>query len=137
MNKLFKINEKDNVAVALCDLKKGYTENGVTLSRDVPFGHKVLLEDVKAEQDIIKYGYPIGCAKENIAAGEYVHAHNLKTKLGKGQVSYSYTGDSCKYTPRLTDLTFSGYERENGEVGIRNEIWIIPTVGCVNTLCEA
>lgn len=137
MNKLFKINEKDNVAVALCDLKKGYTENGVTLSRDVPFGNKVLLEDVKAEQDIIKYGYPIGCAKEDIAAGEYVHAHNLKTKLGKGQVSYSYTGDSCEYSPRRTELTFSGFERENGDVGIRNEIWIIPTVGCVNTLCEA
>lgn len=64
MNKLFKINDKDTVAVALCDLKAGYSENGITLKSDVPFGHKVLIKDTPAGQDIIKYGYPIGLAKK-------------------------------------------------------------------------
>lgn len=136
MNKLFKIHEKDNVAVALCDLKAGYSENGVTLNSDVPFGHKVLLCDVPAGEDIIKYGYPIGRAVHDLTAGEYVHSHNLKTHLGDGPVSYFYTGGANTYSPEHTDRTFNGYKRENGDVGIRNELWIIPTVGCVNKLCE-
>lgn len=136
MNKLFKINEKDNVAVALCNLKAGYSENGVTLNSDVPFGHKVLLCDVPAGEDIIKYGYPIGRAVHDLTAGEYVHSHNLKTHLGDGSTSYFYTGGSNTYSPEHTDMTFNGYKRENGDVGIRNELWIIPTVGCVNKLCE-
>ncbi len=137
MNKLFRINELDNVAVALCDLKKGYTENGVTLQSDVPCGHKVLLEDIKANQNIIKYGYPIGYAAQNISAGEYIHSHNLKTNLGKGQFTDSYKFSGNKYAPVKNDITFDGYERAHGEVGVRNEIWIIPTVGCVNNLCDA
>lgn len=136
MNKLFKINEKDNVAVALCDLKSGYSESGVTLKSDVPFGHKVLLHDVPAGEEIIKYGYPIGRVTKALTAGEYVHSHNLITSLGDWPVSYVYTGGSNTYSPEYTDLTFLGYQRENGDVGIRNEIWIIPTVGCVNKLCE-
>ena len=136
MNKLFKIHEKDNVAVALCDLTAGYSENGVTLISDVPFGHKVLLCDVPAGEDIIKYGYPIGRAVHDLTAGEYVHSHNLKTHLGDGPVYYFYTGGSNTYSPEHTDRTFNGYKRENGDVGIRNELWIIPTVGCVNKLCE-
>lgn len=136
MNKLFKINENDTVAVALCDLKAGYSENGVTLKSDVPFGHKVLLKDTRAGQNIIKYGYPIGHAKQDVFAGDYIHSHNLETNLGDGPVSYFANGDFYGYFPKKTNMTFKGYKRENGSVGIRNEIWIIPTVGCVNKLCE-
>lgn len=136
MNKLFKINENDTVAVALCDLKAGYSEHGVTLKNDVPFGHKVLLKDTAAGQNVIKYGYPIGHAKQDLFAGDYVHSHNLKTNLGDGPASYFVNGDFDGYFPEKTNITFKGYQRENGSVGIRNEIWIIPTVGCVNKLCE-
>lgn len=136
MNKLFKINENDTVAVALCDLKAGYSENGVTLKSDVPFGHKVLLKDTRAGQNIIKYGYPIGRAKQDVFAGDYIHSHNLETNLGDGPVSYFANGDFYGYFPEKTSMIFKGYKRENGSVGIRNEIWIIPTVGCVNKLCE-
>lgn len=136
MNKLFKINDKDTVAVALCDLKAGYSENGITLKSDVPFGHKVLIKDTPAGQDIIKYGYPIGLAKKDLFAGDYVHSHNLETSLGDGPTTYFYNGNFDGYFSEKTDLTFKGYKRDDGSVGIRNEIWIIPTVGCVNKLCE-
>lgn len=94
MRKLFQIKDADTVAVALCDLKAGYSENGVTLKQDVPFGHKVLLKDTPAGQDIIKYGCPIGCAKADLFAGEYVHSHNMRTGLGDSPVSYFYLGRS-------------------------------------------
>lgn len=136
MRKLFQIKDADTVAVTLCDLKAGYSENGVTLKQDVPFGHKVLLKDTPAGQDIIKYGCPIGCAKADLFAGDYVHSHNMRTGLGDGPVSYFYLGGSNEYAPAHSDLTFMGYERANGKIGIRNDIWIIPTVGCVNKLCE-
>lgn len=137
MNKLFKINENDNVAVALCDLKAGFSENGITLKSDVPFGHKVLLKDVPKGGQIIKYGWPIGRALHALTAGDYVHSHNLKTDLAGAENGYEYSGgykSPCK-SPRI-DRCFSGYRRENGEAGVRNELWIIPTVGCVNKLCE-
>lgn len=136
MNKLFKINENDTVAVALCDLKAGYSENGITLKSDIPFGHKVLIKDTSAGQDIIKYGYPIGYAKKDLFAGDYVHSHNLQTSLGDGPEAYFFSGNFYSYFPEKTELTFKGYQRDDGSVGIRNEIWIIPTVGCVNKLCD-
>lgn len=136
MNKLFKINENDTVAVALCDLKAGYSENGITLKSDIPFGHKVLIKDTSAGQDIIKYGYPIGYAKKDLFAGDYVHSHNLQTSLGDGPEAYFFSGNFDSYFPEKTELTFKGYQRDDGSVGIRNEIWIIPTVGCVNKLCD-
>lgn len=136
MNNLFIINEKDTVAVALRDLKAGYTEKGITLKSNVPFGHKVLLKDTPAGHDIIKYGCRIGYVMEDLFAGDYIHSHNMRTELDDGPVSYCYVNGSDAYTPKHTDRTFRGYKRENGDVGIRNEIWIIPTVGCVNKLCE-
>ena len=85
MNNIFKINEKDNVAVALCDLEKGYSENGITLADNVPFGHKILLTDIKAGEPVIKYGYKIGTVTENLTAGSYIHSHNLKTSLKENE----------------------------------------------------
>lgn len=102
----------------------------------VQTGHKRAIKDIAKGEAVIKYGYSIGNATSDIKAGEHVHSHNLKTGLKEGN---TYT-----YEPNLTELkfedvknaTFEGYLRENGDVGIRNEIWIVNTVGCVNALAE-
>ncbi|MGN0028755.1 MAG: UxaA family hydrolase [Marinilabiliaceae bacterium] len=130
-----KINPDDNVVVAIQPLAKGevITVDGrdITLRDDVPAGHKVLLKDLKAGENVIKYGYPIGHAKDDKQAGSWMNENNIKTNLA-GLLNYSYN-------PKLVDVsapdegrTFKGYVRKNGDVGVRNEIWIIPTVGCVN-----
>ena len=134
MNKLLVINERDNVAVALCNLKKGYTENGITLLSDVPFGHKVLLSDLNCGENVIKYGCPIGHVTENCKKGSYVHEHNLKTNLNE-TAEYSFD-KPVAYTPEKTDVTVNAYKRKNGKIGVRNELWLIPTVGCVNKTAE-
>lgn len=130
MNKLYKINENDNVAIALEPLKKGYSEGEITLLDDIPFGHKVLLCDLRAGDNIVKYSNPIGHLTADAAAGSHVHEHNLKTNLSD-IIEYKFSGGK-EYKPQKSDLAFDGYVRENGRVGTRNEIWIIPTVGCVN-----
>ena len=117
--KQIKINEKDNVAVMLeGDLK----------------GHKIALKDIKSGENVIKYGYPIGHATEDIKAGEHVHTHNLKTNLS-GVLEYTYE-PKLAGTSVTDKRTFMGYVREDGSVGIRNEIWIVNTVGCVNKTSE-
>ncbi len=98
-------------------------------------GHKYALRDIKEGENIIKYGNPIGHAVVDIKKGEHVHSHNVKTNLSSN-LEYTYTPD---YTPTVkvtSDQTFMGYVRENGDVGIRNEIWIINTVGCVNKIAK-
>lgn len=130
MNKLYKIHDEDNVAIALEPLKKGYAEQGVTLLDDIPFGHKVLLYDMKAGENIVKYSNPIGHLVCDTKAGSHIHEHNLKTNLGD-RFEYSFSGGMA-YHPSESGLTFNGYVRGNGEAGVRNEIWIISTVGCVN-----
>lgn len=134
MDKLLKIHADDNVAVALEDLKAGYSEDGLTLLNDVPFGHKVLLCDLKKGENVIKYGYPIGHILADTKMGDYVHEHNIKTNLSS-KLEYSYTGDN-EYKPSPCDLTIEAFKRANGDIGIRNEIWIIPTVGCVNKTAQ-
>ncbi len=134
MNKLFKINENDNVAITLEPLKKGEVENSITLLNDIPFGHKVLLEDKKENDNIIKYGNPIGHLTRDCKKGEHIHEHNLKTNLND-IITYNFEGDN-EYKPEKCDITFDGYIRENGKVATRNEIWIIPTVGCVNNTAK-
>jgi altronate hydrolase len=136
--KLLRINEKDNVAVALEDIKKNeiIIFDGISLKAGeaVDRGHKIALEDIAEGEDIIKYGFPIGHAIRPILAGEYIHTHNIKTNL-KGLMDYSYSPVS-NGKPALLPSKFMGYKRENGDVGIRNEIWIINTVGCVNKTAE-
>ena len=110
------INKLDNVEVNL--------ENG----------HKYALCDIKEGENIIKYGNPIGHATTDIKKGEHIHTHNIKTNLS-GNLEYKYSG-GMSYSFNESDKTFLGYVRENGDVGIRNEIWIIPTVGCVNKIAE-
>ena len=134
MSKLFKINDKDNVAVALEELKKGEIIDNIKLLNDIPFGHKVLLNDLKSGENIIKYGNPIGHLTIDCKKGEHIHEHNLKTNLSD-IIEYKYCGEN-EYQPKKCDVTFNGYLRQDGRAATRNEIWIIPTVGCVNNTAK-
>ena len=135
MTESIKINPADNVAVAIHDLKKDEQVNvgamHITLLSDIPAGHKFALTDIPEGGNIIKYGYPIGHAIENVMKGGWVNEKNIKTNL-EGVLEYTYNPKSATLNIPDRKLTFKGYKRANGEVGIRNEIWIIPTVGCVN-----
>ncbi len=135
MSTYIKINPADNVAVVIHPMNKGevIAVDGcnITLLQDVPAGHKVALKDIATEEHIIKYGAPIGHALTSIACGEWVNEKNIKTNL-EGLLDYTYTPIDTTLDIPVTNLTFEGYRRANGDVGIRNEIWIIPTVGCVN-----
>ena len=111
------INKLDNVDINLAD------------------GHKYALRDIKAGEDIIKYGNPIGHATCDIKAGEHVHTHNVKTNLS-GNLEYSYQPRFYETERYTEERYFMGYVRENGDVGIRNEIWIVNTVGCVNKVAQ-
>ena len=130
-----KIHPTDNVAVALRALAKGTAVSGITLTDDIPAGHKFALCDIAADGNIMKYGAPIGCAAEDISVGAWVHTHNTKTNLSD-VIAYTYAPIHPTVEPQ-PPKTFRGYRRSNGKVGIRNEIWIIPTVGCVNSPAEA
>lgn len=134
-----KINPADSVVVCLRAMKAGETISAdgkeITLLQDVPAGHKVLIEDKNEGEDIIKYGYPIGHAKKDLKAGEWVNENNLKTNLA-GTLEYTYNPVDDKLSIAKENRTFKGYIRKNGEVGVRNEIWVVPTVGCVNGIAE-
>lgn len=138
MNSFIKINPLDDVAVALSPLNKGsrldVDGNIVTLIEDIPQGHKFSLRDIKEKEPIIKYGYPIGNATKDILKGSHVHTHNLKTGLND-LLEYTYN-PNFKELEASEKRTFKGYLRENGKVGVRNEIWIIPTVGCMNSVAS-
>ncbi len=134
-----KINPADSVVVCLRNFAKGeqIDVDGtiITLRQDTPMGHKVLIADTPAGNNIIKYGYPIGHAMHDLQAGEWVNENNLKTNLS-GTLAYEYHPVNESLTIAHEGKTFNGYVRKNGEVGIRNEIWIVPTVGCVNGIAE-
>ena len=98
-------------------------------------GHKYALKDITKGEKIIKYGFPIGIAKEDIKAGAHIHTHNLKTALA-GEQEYTYTPEEIEMKSEKPRM-ISAYLRENGEIGIRNDIWIIPTVGCVNGIAQS
>ena len=133
--KYIKINPDDNVAVALQDLCKGEVVEGVTLQTDVPRGHKVLLDSLRAGDDVIKYGFPIGHVTGNVFAGTKVDHSCIKTNL-EGLLEYRYEPALVNIEPAASKRTFRGYRRADGQVGIRNQIWVIPTVGCVNGICQ-
>ena len=139
MQDIVKINRNDNVAVALRPVSMGETicveGTDVAVTEDIPQGHKFALRDIRSGEEVVKYGFRIGYAKEDIKAGSWVHVHNVKTALGD-VLTYDYIPDGRDVEP--TDhVFFDGYRRADGKVGIRNEIWIIPTVGCVNSIAKA
>ncbi len=137
--KYLKINAADNVAVAISDLKAGETITvdgaDIRVNQDVPAGHKVALKDFAEGENVIKYGYPIGHAKEAIRKGDWINEHKIKTNLA-GLLDYTYNPVKADLDIPHKNLTFKGYRRKNGDVGVRNEIWIIPTVGCVNGIAN-
>ena len=134
-----KINPADSVVVCLAPKKKGdiISVDGqqITVNQDTPAGHKVLIKNVKQGENIIKYGYPIGHAREELKAGDWVNENNLKTNLS-GTLEYTYRPVNESLKIKNDNRTFKGYVRKNGDVGVRNEIWIVPTVGCVNGIAE-
>lgn len=134
--KVIKIHPSDNVAVAIKTIKaqeifeidgKEYVSKA-----DIMAGHKVAMEPIVAGENIIKYGFPIGRAKVDIAVGEHVHSHNVKSNLGD-LLTYDYE-PHIQEIEKVPSRTFMGYCRKDGKVGIRNEVWIVPTVGCVNSI---
>ncbi len=141
MKEFIKINPADNVAVAISELKKGTVidvdGDSITLVTDVPAGHKVALRDIAEGENVIKYGFPIGHTRHAVARGAFLDHNDIKTNLA-GQLDYSdvHIKPQPAYTGDKTELTFRGYERPDGQVGIRNEIWVIPTVGCVNGIVK-
>ena len=140
MQDFIKINKDDNVAVALKPIAKGTTLNvagtEVTTIEDIPQGHKFVIKPIKKGDAVIKYGFRIGFAQADIEVGGWVHTHNLKTALGE-LLEYTYNPEGHKDVEPTEEAFFEGYMRENGTVGVRNEVWIIPTVGCVNSIARA
>ena len=140
MQDIVKINQNDNVAVALRPLSKGevlhVADADVALIEDIPQGHKFALKAIKAGDEVVKYGFRIGFAKEEITPGQWVHVHNVKTALGE-VLTYDYKPEGHEDVEPTGHTYFEGYRRAGGKAGIRNEIWIIPTVGCVNSIAKA
>ena len=146
MKDFLKINSADNVAVAINPLSKGtvVTVDGagdVTLLTDIPAGHKFALCDIAEGENVIKYGFPIGHARHAVARGSFLDHNDIKTNL-EGQLDYSditIKNDQCPAPGSALqgkEATFEGYVRPDGQVGIRNEVWVIPTVGCVNGIVK-
>ena len=136
---MIRIHPNDNVAVATRDIDAGETVlvagQEILCHEAVKAGHKIALEAIGKGEMLVKYGFPIGKATKNIEAGNWVHTHNMSTNL-EGILEYQYSPENVAFENIDDGRTFDGFVRSNGDVGIRNEIWIIPTVGCVNKLAE-
>ena len=135
MPDFIRIHPNDNVAVALASIPAGTVFSGVRAAVDIPRGHKMALKPLKAGDQVVKYGFSIGHATQAIAPGQWVHTHNMKTNLS-GEEEYTYN-PCIRYPAPQPPRTFRGFRRKDGKVGIRNEIWILPTVGCVNDVAKA
>ncbi len=140
MKRYIKINSADNVAVALDDLARGEVVAcdgaGVTLCEDIARGHKLALHDIAEGEAVIKYGYPIGRATTSIEKGAWIHSHNLKTQLCD-DLTYTYSPKSYSVNYPENGRQIDGFLRKNDTMGIRNELWVVPTVGCVNGQAQA
>ena len=135
MPEFIHIHPNDNVAVALTAISSGTTFAGVTATVDIPQGHKMALKAMQPDDQVIKYGFSIGHAIAPIEPGHWVHTHNMKTNLS-GEIEYTYNPNITHPAPQAPGV-FQGFRRKDGKVGIRNEIWILPTVGCVNDIAKA
>ena len=135
MPDFIRIHPTDNVAVALRAIPAGTVFEGVTANMDIPQGHKMALTNLVPNDQIMKYGFSIGHATADIRMGDWVHTHNMVTNL-EGEMEYTYNPNVNFPAPQAPGK-FMGYRRKDGRVGIRNEIWIIPTVGCVNDVAKA
>ncbi len=185
MQTFLKINETDNCVVALRPIAAGevlqveesaiygdkretgipgtrsVVVRGITVTENIPAGHKVAIAKIGAGEQVVKYGYPIGKATADILPGNWIHTHNLRTGLGEVleytyepergilqgagteretsglQTEFSEQDPKGQQAPFQNPVTFPGFVRSDGQVGVRNEIWVIPTVGCVNNVATA
>ena len=139
MKSWIKIHQEDNVLIALNPLEKGteiiIDDIHIFLPQQIDKGHKLATRTIKAGEHVIKYGSAIGHATCEVAAGEWIHSHNLKTNLSD-ELEYQYLPQLNRMPESTNDINVEIYLRNNGEVGIRNELWIIPTVGCVNGVAK-
>lgn len=139
MQSIIQIHSADNVGVALRDLEAGEQvtvgNHVVVLAQPVDRGHKFALHAIAAGENIVKYGLPIGHAQQDIAAGEHIHSQNGKTNLNDLD-TYQYQPEFMALPAQPADREVQLFRRKNGEVGIRNELWLIPTVGCVNGIAR-
>lgn len=142
MKSFIRINHVDNVVVALEPLNKGTVIDVdgelITLVTDIPSGHKCALKNFDEGENIVKYGFPIGHARHSIRQGSLLDHNDIATNLS-GTLNYSNIHPSFADTPllrRAGEGLFFGYARPDGQVGIRNEVWVIPTVGCVNGIAK-
>ncbi|WP_295936550.1 UxaA family hydrolase [uncultured Alistipes sp.] len=140
MKRFLKINAADNVAIALVDLTAGETLDvdgtRVTLAEEIARGHKFALRNIAEGENVVKYGYPIGHATVAVAQGAWIHSHNLKTNL-RDDLEYTYAPKVYEVDYPRSEAKVMGYLRRNDTMGIRNELWIVPTVGCVNGQAQA
>ena len=127
------IRESDDVFIALKEFHKGEIVDGFALKEDIPNGHKIARHDMSKGHLLIKYGVVIGELTQDVKQGEWIHSHNLKTHLDSEQTPYSYNKKEYEQA-EISSRTFLGYLRKNGKAGIRNDIYILPTVGCVNNV---
>ncbi|MGL4253000.1 MAG: UxaA family hydrolase [Fusobacteriaceae bacterium] len=135
MKKYIKIHKKDNVFIAIEKIEAGAVIENIQVLEEIPIGHKVATEDILKGKHVVKYGQSIGCATQDIKRGSWIHTHNLKTNL--------HNLGKYKYLQKPYANSFKGFDREieiyrrgNGKIGIRNELWIVPTVGCVNGIAK-
>ncbi|MBO9624687.1 MAG: altronate dehydratase [Sphingomonas sp.] len=139
MTNALQIHGDDHVATLLEPVSAGdsVTAGGVTVAAnmDIPKGHKIALRDIAAGAEVVKFGFPIGRATADIRAGDHVHTHNLATGLS-GTLDYRYQPAERPHDAPPAARSFLGYVREDGRVGTRNEIWILPSVGCVGRTAE-
>ncbi|MBY4838587.1 altronate dehydratase family protein [Pantoea sp. DY-15] len=139
MQDAIRIHSRDNVAVALRDLPANtqveINQQAITLQQEVGRGHKFALQPLASDALVIKYGLPIAHATQPIAAGEIIHSSNARTNLSDVD-EYDYQPDFLDLPPQAGDRDVQIYRRASGEVGIRNELWILPTVGCVNGIAR-
>ncbi len=139
MQEIIKINANDNVAVALKPIAKGTSllvaGETVVTAEDIPQGHKFAVKPIKQGEPVIKYGFRIGNAQADIPVGTWIHTHNVKTALGD-LLEYEYHPTGVDVAP-TEEAFFDGYVRGGGKFGVRNEVWIIPTVGCVNSVAKS
>lgn len=138
MNKVIRIHEADHVAVALQPIRAGETvfagKTAVIAKEDIAQGHKIAVREIPEGENVVKYGFPIGHATVHVEVGEWVHTHNMHTGL-YAETEYTYHPDLKPITP-VEPETFMGYRRRDKKAAVRNEIWIIPTAGCVNDVAK-
>ena len=139
MPPLLHLHPRDHVAVALRPIAAGEALSAggrsVVAGEAVPYGHKIALTPLAAGTEVYKFGWPIGRATADIAPGAHVHTHNVETRL-KGVEGYAYDPSQHEPLPTANAAEFLGFRRADGRVGTRNEIWILPTVGCVGRTAE-